>query len=108
MNGGATPPALGPVTPAMVDHLRATKPWVRLCSILEFIGTGLLLLFAAVLPFVGALSRDMGPLGGGLLSVMYLLLGCIYFFPSLFLFRYAGAIGSLVATGVMSAFKPGT
>ena len=39
----------GTVTPAMIQALQGTKPWVRFCSILGFIFTGLIFLGLALL-----------------------------------------------------------
>lgn len=91
--------ALGPITPAMVSYLGDTKPWVRLLSIVGFITSGLMLLLALVIPFVGAFSRGFGLFGGIAMGLMYLLMGCLYVFPSLFLYRYASAIHGLLSTG---------
>jgi len=92
--------SLGPITPLMVAHLRGTKPWARLVSIVGFVGSGLALLAGLTLPFVGALSRELGGAVGGIaMGLLYLLVGCLYFFPSLFLFRYADAIGRLLLNG---------
>jgi len=87
----------GPVTPVMVGHLRDTKPWVRLASIMGFMGSALMFVAGIVVPFVGALSHELGgAIGGIAIGLLYLLLGCFYFFPSLFLFRYASAIRSML------------
>jgi hypothetical protein len=84
----------------MVAHLRATKPWARLVSIVGFVASGLMMLVGLALPFVGALSREFGgAVGGVALGLVYLLIGSLYFFPSLLLFRYANAIRSLLTTG---------
>ena len=88
---------LGRITPVMLENLRATKPWVRLLSIVGFVGSTLLLMAALVLPLVGALTNELGGAAAGVaMGGAYLLIGCLYFFPSLFLFRYANAIRSLL------------
>jgi hypothetical protein len=90
------------ITPQMVESLRQTKPWVRMFSILGFIGTALIslvaLLFIVGSSIGGAFARQagFGAVGGILLGVLYLLLGLLYIFPSLFLFRYASGIASML------------
>lgn len=97
---GAGSKPLGLITPLVVDHLRGTKPWVRLLSIVGFVTSALVLIVALVMPFGGALSGELGgAVGGVAMAAVYLLLGCLYFFPSLFLFRYASAIRRFLETG---------
>jgi hypothetical protein len=92
-------PALGSITPLMIAHLRATKPWVRLVSIMGFIGSAFIILAAMGMLVFGVLSSEFGAAAGLGLAAVYLLMGCLYFFPALFLFRYASAIHSLVNGG---------
>jgi hypothetical protein len=100
MSGDDGSSTLGSITPIMVAHLRATKPWARLVSMVGFVGSGLILLVGLILPFVGAFSHNVGGAVGGIaMGIVYVLLGCLYFFPSLFLFRYASAIHRLLVTG---------
>jgi hypothetical protein len=89
-----TPPA---ITAAMIGYLKQTKPWARFISILGFIGTGLLFVLGLLLilgaGLLSSLSRTA--LGGaplGLIGLIYAALGCLCFFPTLHLFRYAGGI----------------
>jgi hypothetical protein len=50
-------PQMGAITftPRAMEMLRATRPWVRLFSILIFLGTALMLLFAVVM-IIGAVA----------------------------------------------------
>jgi hypothetical protein len=96
--GGPTGPAGGQeVTPAILGALRGTRPWVLLFSILGFLGSGLLVLFALFLVFGVSFLKSFH--GGGFagigLGILYLLLSCLYIAPSLFLLRYAKSIASL-------------
>jgi hypothetical protein len=94
--------SIGPVTPVMVQQLRGTKGWVRLLSIIGFLGAGLMLIAGGVmaaLSSVGAGGESpFGPVGGIALGLLYLVFAVVYFFMSLLLHRYAGAIGGLVRT----------
>ena len=83
----------GPITPLMIEHLRATKPWVRLMSIVLFISVGLILVGAVVILLV---PTTMGGSGLSLLiAVVYLALGGLYLFPAYFLHQFASAIRNL-------------
>jgi hypothetical protein len=86
------PPAPQAITPAMIECLRQTKPWVRFLSVLGFIFTGLIVLAGIALALGAGLLRSMAntPLAGVpavLIGVVYVGLGILYLIPNLFLFR---------------------
>ena len=87
------------VSDNMLDSLKATRPWVKFLAILGFIVCGLMAL--AALAFLGGASMVGGPMAslGPVLGVVYLLLVVLYFFPCLYLFRYAGAIARIPEAG---------
>jgi hypothetical protein len=76
----------------LLEPLRATRPWARLCSIVGFV--------MAAFQVVGGIVGLIGGLAGGAagagvsLGVFYLLFAFLTFFPSLFLFKYASSIRS--------------
>jgi len=82
---------------SLLEPLRATKGWVRLCSIIGFIGCGFTVL-AALLVMVGGSTFQTAMAGqpgiGAGVGVAYLLFALLYFFPSLYLFKYASKIGN--------------
>ncbi len=103
----AAPPA---ITPAMVLYLKQTKPWVRFISIMLFVGTtlmfllGLLLILGAGL--LSSLSRTV--FGGaplGMLGLVNAAMACLYFFPALFLYRYASSIRKAVKTDAVGGIE---
>ena len=83
-----------------IDHqsssfLGETARWAKFLSILGFIGCGLLVLVAI---FAGTVFSYFGRLGGGaalatgmgaFVSVFYILIALLYFFPCLYLFNFA-------------------
>ena len=91
------------VTPTMIDHLRATKPWVRFMSIIMFICAGLMVLAGLVLVFLPLASlgsgRGIGAFGGSIIGIAYVLLAGFYIFPAYFLHRFASSIGDLLRGG---------
>ena len=95
-----TPPPQPPrdlVTPGMIEALKKTKPWVRFLSILGFILAGLMVLVALGMLVFGLYQMTQGPGVGAWMagmSVLYLLLGILYLFPSRYLYQYASAIGA--------------
>ena len=91
------PPAPPAITPAMMEFLKQTKPWVRFVSIMGFIGTALLFLIGLFLILGAGLvsSLSQTAFGGapvGVIGFVYAALGLLYFFPDLHLFRYADGI----------------
>ena len=94
MSGRPAPGGGASITPNMVQSLVGTRPWVVLMGVIGMIGTVLMILVG--LFFVGAGGfagmNELGGLGGAALGGVYLLLGFLYFFPSLYLIRYGGAI----------------
>lgn len=86
----------GPITPLMIEHLRGTKPWVRLMSVILFISVALMVLLAGVILLIPT------PMGGGmsaLIAIVYLAIGLLYVFPAYFLHQYASSIRSLEQGG---------
>lgn len=84
------------VSEPMLDSLRATKPWVRLIAVIGFVWV--------VLMILGGLGNVFGPshMRHGVavaIGLVYLAMGIVYFFPCLFLFLYAGAIGRALNGG---------
>ena len=94
-----------PVTPLMVEHLRATKPWVRLISVVMFIFAGLIFLggfFMLLMPSPGGM-RGFGV--GPAVGIVYFLLGGLYLFPGYFLHQYASSIQDFLQNGSDSAME---
>jgi hypothetical protein len=90
--GGST------VSPVAVQMLAQTKPWVRLFSILMFVGFGIIALFSLFGLFAGVMVGGRASALGLIPSLVNLAVAALYFFPALFLSRYASRIGSLVAS----------
>lgn len=83
------------ITPSVIELLSQTRPWALFLSILGFISSGLMAI-VGVIGGVGGLA--MARAGGVQMAVMmlvYPLIGLLYFFPSLYLFRFAQAIRDL-------------
>lgn len=92
-------------TPTAMEMLRQTKPWVRFMGVLLFVITGLIVAGALVMLFVGVVGAASSPRGGAAVmgasvgvALVYLLMGALYFFPALFLNRYASHINTLLST----------
>ncbi len=77
------------VTPEAAGYLKESGTWGRFLAIVGFVMIGLIVVVGI---FAGALLGELGaPMGisGGFFSVIYLLIGVFYFFPTWYLFKFA-------------------
>lgn len=96
---------IGQITQEVIEQLTRTKPWVRLMSVLMFLGAGFMLLAAAGMGIAGSIGslRQSGntftSMGFGIgMAVVYVIMAALYIYPALKLWKYAGRIGSLAMT----------
>jgi hypothetical protein len=82
------------VTPAILDAMAQTRPWVLFLSILGFIGAGFMILGSLGLMIAGS---AMGGAEMGAIGVVYIAFAVIYIFTSLYLYRYAASIKLLMS-----------
>ncbi len=85
------------VTPLMVEHLRATRPWVKFLAILAFISVGLMFLVGLIAMAALSTVRGVGP--NAAIGILYWLMALLYIAPAIFLNRYATAIRELLHGG---------
>ncbi|WP_196138680.1 DUF5362 family protein [Aliikangiella sp. G2MR2-5] len=85
----------------LLQPLRETKGWARMCSIMGFIGCGFMILAGIAIMVGGAAFQQAAntntPTGMGIgigigMGLFYLVFALLYFFPSLYLFRYSSRI----------------
>jgi hypothetical protein len=87
------------ITSHMVDSMRSTRPWAMFISILGFITVGFMVLTAIVIMVLGSvLPQEIGRFPAVLMGIMYIIMSFFYLVPSIYLFRYASAIGSFLDT----------
>lgn len=88
------------ITEPMFLSLRQTKPWVKFMAILGFISIGFVFIAGTINMFVfSKVSSDITPIPMVFMGVLNILMGLLYFFPSLFLFRFSSSIGRLLEGG---------
>ncbi len=88
-----------PVTPLMIAHLQATKPWVRFISIIMFISVGFMFLAGLIMMFIPSPMGGQGFQIGPVMGILYFLLGGLYLAPAFFLHQYASSIQDLLRGG---------
>jgi hypothetical protein len=79
----------GLVTQRAVDLLGQTSIWVRIMSILMFVGAGLMVLGGGVIFAVGMMGRGGPGELPAFVGCIYIPFGLLYIVPGLFLWRYA-------------------
>ncbi len=94
-----------PVTPLMIDHLRATKPWVRFISVILFISVGLMLLGGLAMMLMPSPGGLGGSSFGAVFGILYILFGGLYLAPAFFLHKYASSINDFLQGGGDSAME---
>ena len=79
-------------------HLRETKQWANFLAIIGFIFIGLIVVMAFS---VGAIFSSIGPGFDGfpmaLFGGIYLLMAIVYFFPVLYLYKFAEYMGKALS-----------
>jgi hypothetical protein len=94
------------VPPSLIELLAQTRPWVRLISVLIFVGMGLGVLGTLVMGAVGARSGMPG--SGAVSAAMFipmLFVMALYIPPALFLWQYAAKIRQLQNGGGMPSLE---
>lgn len=81
------------LTKGSVSFLQETAKWAKFISIVGFIGIGFLVLIALFAgTFLSAMTSEMEgmPFGSGIfISVIYIIMAALYFFPILYLYRFS-------------------
>ena len=96
-----------PQLDAAAQMLRQTKPWVRLISVMTFVGSAFMVLsggFLLLASIAGLAGGPGGPGGaelgiplngsGAVIGVIYIVMSFLYILPAVYLWRYANRIGS--------------
>ena len=94
------------VTTTMIDHLRKTRPWVRFLATLGFVFLGLIGLFGIGTTLASFSSSSF--FDNYLIIIpglLYIGLLVLYFYPILYLHRFAGALKRLLAEGGTQALE---
>jgi FtsH-binding integral membrane protein len=82
-----------------IGFLKETAKWVNFLAIMGFIGIGLIVIVAL---FAGAIFSSLpnnpyGEISGGVITFTYLLIAALYFFPVLYMYRFADKMKTALA-----------
>jgi hypothetical protein len=91
--GSKTPGGLR-VNNHAVEFLREAAKWTGFLAIIGFIGIGLMvigaLFFGTILASLGGAGAGLGgAVGGGFITVIYLLVAALYFFPVYYMYKFS-------------------
>jgi hypothetical protein len=112
VSGAAGTPQGSMVSQSIIGQLVRTRPWVRLLSVMSFLGAGLMLVIGVIMLVAGGagMASGMGSssssgaaaFGGGMMmgmSMFYILIALLYIYPGLKLWKYANRITGFASTG---------
>lgn len=84
------------ITPEIKLFLKETAKWAKFLSIVGFVMIGLFVILAVFMSiFMGSMLSTMpeaglmGAMGGGIFGFIYIVMAIIYFFPVLYMYRFA-------------------
>lgn len=90
------------ISSGVLQQLAGTKPWVRLVSVMMFIGAALLLVLALVMGMMGGVIASAaknpgfsGGMGVGI-AIVYGVMALFYIYPAIKLWKYASCIEILL------------
>ena len=95
-----------------IDYIESGSKWAKFLSVLGFITTGMITLMMLGFTFVSGMSAG-SPFGaGGVAAVVFMVLIygsiiAIYFFTSLYLYKFADKLSTAVRTQSNSSFEEG-
>jgi hypothetical protein len=84
------------IPPGVVTTLARTHPWARFLATLGFVVVGLMLLAGLAGGVMGFFS---GSIQAAAVMIIYPIMSLLYFFPSLYLLRFANRTRDFVAHG---------
>lgn len=98
-----------PLSDRAANYLKEAARWARFLAIFGFVIMGILLLAGIGLTtyFSSMMATELGPMGGAIFPVVYILLSLLYFFPCLYLFRFARKTSSAVLADDMILMEEG-
>ncbi|MCW1886447.1 DUF5362 family protein [Luteolibacter flavescens] len=103
-HGNPYPSSTGQTSPAIIQALAGTKPWVRLCSIIGFICAGFMVLGGLMMMAGGAIGGMSNSRAAGfgwiqsIMGLIYIAMSLMYVFPSVKLWKYGTAILNLMSS----------
>lgn len=90
-------------------YLLDTARWTKFLAIVGFVCIGILILAGAFMSSIlGSFSRQIGSsatIPGGIMVVVYIVIGVLYFFPTYYLFKFSTQVKPALLTANQSGFN---
>ena len=84
------------LTETMLNYLKDASPWLRFIGVLGFIASGLMciggIIFMIVMFAASNFVDDVGGALSGLIGLIYVPMGALYFFPARFTYKFGAKI----------------
>jgi hypothetical protein len=84
------------LTETMLSYLKEASPWLRFIGVLGFIGSGLMclggIIFMIVMFAASDFTENLGGALTGLIGLIYIPMGALYFFPARFTYYFGAKI----------------
>lgn len=96
-----TPQSTLSISSVALSYLETARKWSHFLAILGFIGAGLMILFGLMFSVIGSAltaSEFRGPFPSMFIMVLYAVIGILYLFPSLYLYRFSTNLKAALAT----------
>ena len=80
------------LTNESLENLNQTRKWTMFFAILGFVGIGFLAIGFIIMAIIGSVGGIMGHMESaifGVLAVLYLIIGVLYFFPVMYLLKFS-------------------
>lgn len=91
------------------NYLKYAAKWANFLAIMGFIGLGLMVLGALLILTVGAnfgrVTGSMAPVG--VMAFTYLVMAVLYFFPTYYLYNFAGKMKKAIANTSLDDMEAG-
>lgn len=80
--------------------MRETVKWAKFLAICSFVGLGLMVLVGVVFLFLSVSVKvpSETQISTSILGILYILIAALYFFPSIYLYRFATASAEAINT----------
>lgn len=106
MDGEKLQPSELKITNHMIDSMRSTRPWAMFLSIVGFISVGFMVLAGMIMMVVGSVvTQKLDGFPAVLLGIVYIIMSFFYLVPSIYLFKYASAIGHFLDSMTEAAME---
>ncbi len=97
------------ITDEIIGYLYETKKWTKFLSIVGFVGCGLLVILGVfmgvLMGTMSAFTPSLSMLPSSMISLLYIGIAILYFFPVLYLFKFSVSMGAALDSSDNDQFQ---